>query len=97
MPAIPPKTDISGIVHAAADLIDAAFKRGVKHGRYLEQQEQPKIVRCKNCVKRGTRNCRMFYEELCSYDEYDMDWIDHDMTVDDGFCHEGKRFDEMEG
>ena len=40
MPAIPPKTNLDGIVHSAAELIDAAFKRGVKHGRYLEQQEQ---------------------------------------------------------
>ena len=33
-----PKTDISGLVKCARDLFDAAFKKGVKHGRYLEQQ-----------------------------------------------------------
>lgn len=90
MPAIPPKTDLSGILHGVSDLIHAAFERGVKRGRYLEQQERPKIVRCKNCMKRGTLSCRMFYEEYCVYDEWDGEWIGHDRTVDEGFCHEGK-------
>lgn len=40
MPAIPPKTNIDGLQQCAADLIEGAFSRGVKYGRYLEQQEQ---------------------------------------------------------
>ena len=40
MAAIPPKTNIDGLQKSANDLIYAAFARGVKHGRYLEQQER---------------------------------------------------------
>lgn len=45
MSATVPKTDLSGIRYAAGDLIEAAFKRGVKHGRYLEQQQYQTITK----------------------------------------------------
>jgi hypothetical protein len=51
------------------------------------------VVRCKDCWKRGGHQCPMFYEELVSYDEFDSDWIDHDSTIDYGFCHCGARMD----
>ena len=40
MPAIPPNIDLSGITRNVTDHINAAFKRGVSYGRYLEQQNR---------------------------------------------------------
>ena len=40
MSAIPPKTSIEGLARSAEDLLQSAFNRGVKYGRYLEQQER---------------------------------------------------------
>ena len=53
------------------------------------------VVRCKDCWKRGGYQCPMFYEELVSYDEWVSDWIEHDKTTDDGFCHCGERIGEL--
>ena len=36
---IPPKKSLAGLVKGAEDIIQCAFDRGVKNGRYLEQQE----------------------------------------------------------
>lgn len=40
MAATKPNTNLCGIISSANALINAAFDRGVKHGRYLEQQER---------------------------------------------------------
>lgn len=37
---IPPKKSLAGLVKGAEDIIQCAFNRGVKYGRYLEQQER---------------------------------------------------------
>lgn len=39
MTAIPPKTNIDGLMTAAEDLIRGAFRKGMKQGRYEQQQE----------------------------------------------------------
>lgn len=39
MAAIPPKTNIDGLIAAATDLIRGAFRKGEKQGRYDQQQE----------------------------------------------------------
>ena len=39
MAAIPPKTNVDGLIAAAADLIRGAFRKGEKQGRYDQQQE----------------------------------------------------------
>lgn len=51
------------------------------------------VVRCKDCWKRGGYHCPMFYEELMSYDEDRSEWLEHDQTENDGFCHLGARMD----
>lgn len=40
MAAIPPNTNLEGFKKSMIDGIDGAFKKGVKYGRYLAQQEQ---------------------------------------------------------
>lgn len=40
MAAIPPNTYLEGFKKSMCDGIDGAFKKGVKCGRYLEQQER---------------------------------------------------------
>lgn len=42
------------------------------------------VVRCRDCRKRYTMNCTMYYE--CSQCGGQWDW-----TTDNGFCHEGQR------
>ena len=52
------------------------------------------LIRCKDCMHRGDGlECPMCHDEY--YDDDDGgDWVTHDRTVDDGFCHEGKRWEE---
>ena len=53
------------------------------------------VVRCKDCIHRQTDECLMYYEEWYEIDEgdgyADTDFIIHDYTRDDGFCHHGER------
>ena len=53
------------------------------------------LVRCKDCKHRDTDECLMYYEEWYEIDEgggyADTDFIIHDYTRDDGFCHHGER------
>jgi len=52
------------------------------------------VVRCKDCAKHGGYHCPMFFEEQTyNYDD-GYDWIDHDNTTDDGFCHCGIRLED---
>lgn len=52
------------------------------------------VVRCKECKHRGCDACPMCFD----YDEYDEDFGCEfrviDRTVDDGFCHKGKKEEE---
>ena len=56
-----------------------------------------KVVRCKDCKHRGDDvHCPMCFEELreWDYDGYrETDFVLHDRTTDDGFCHNGERKD----
>lgn len=47
------------------------------------------VVRCRNCIHRGTWECPMNQYDY-SLDEY------YDMTDDEGFCHLGERDEEAE-
>ncbi len=49
MAAIPPNSNLEGFIKSMADGVEGAFKKGVKYGRYLEQQECPRPIRCKRC------------------------------------------------
>ena len=57
--------------------------------------ESLNIVTCKDCKHRQTDECLMYYEEWYEIDEgdgyVDTDFIIHDYTRDDGFCHHGER------
>lgn len=48
MAAIPPNINLEGFKKSMCDGIDGVFNKGVKHGRYLEQQEHP-LIRCNKC------------------------------------------------
>lgn len=52
------------------------------------------VVRCKDCYKRNDPcSCPMCYDEWF-YDEDDgNDFVRHDETEDDGFCHLGEMID----
>ena len=56
---------------------------------------QGELVRCKDCKHRDTDECLMYYEEWYEIDEgdgyADTDFIIHDYTKDNGFCHHGER------
>lgn len=43
MAAIPPNTYLEGFKKSMCDGIDGAFKKGVKHGRYLALQEYTRL------------------------------------------------------
>lgn len=62
------------------------IRKSAKHFRPVES-----IVRCAECVHRGTTACMMYHE-------YWMDGYDEpcysDYTHDDGFCHGGERGSE---
>lgn len=54
------------------------------------------VVYCEYCKHRKTTECPMYYEEYidCHDDGYhDFDYVAHDNTKDDGFCHLGELAD----
>ena len=54
------------------------------------------VVRCKECKRRKTDKCPMYYEEDIEWDDdgyIEMDTIFHDNTTDDSFCSYGERSD----
>ena len=61
--------------------------------RKLKDLEQS-IVRCKECVHRLEYECPMYYVEEIPWDDdgyTEWDYVVHDNTCDEGFCHKGKR------
>ena len=57
----------------------------------METVDAVPVVRCKECVLRGSDYCPMCHDEY-TYDEDDGgDYYTVDNTDDDGFCHIGKR------
>ena len=55
-----------------------------KRVQELEAANVAPVVRCKECRKRYTEDCSMYYE--CSQCGGQWDW-----TTDDGFCDRGER------
>lgn len=49
------------------------------------------VVRCKECSKRKTNRCPMYFEEFEAVDSYDGYWFGNDQTKDDGFCQCGEK------
>lgn len=56
------------------------------------------VIRCKDCkYRRNEIECPMCFEEEKEWDDdgyTEVDWITHDRTQDDGFCHRGERKDK---
>lgn len=52
------------------------------------------IVRCKECIHRMEYECPMYYVEEIPWDDdgyTEWDYVVHDNTCDEGFCHKGER------
>lgn len=48
-----------------------------------------KIILCKECALRGSKDCPMYFEEEIEYDDGDYieyDYVEHDNTQDDWYC-----------
>lgn len=76
----PNKAFVAGVVQAVKNQVLA-----------LSAVDAVPVVRCRECVFRGSDHCPMCHEE-CYYDEDDgNDWVTHDYTEDDGFCYCGER------
>lgn len=50
------------------------------------------VVRCRDCSKRKTNRCPMYFEEFEAVDSYDGYWFGNDQTKDDGFCQCGEKW-----
>lgn len=80
-------------------IIDKMLYKGAmtqkEHDKVMRKlQDIPAIVHCKECYRRATHECPMYYEEEVSWDEdgfTEIDFIPHDNTSDEGFCHLGER------
>jgi hypothetical protein len=70
-----------------------ADKRFVKAIMRAPTIDAVPVVRCRECIHRGTDNCPMIQEDYY-YDEDDgSDYVMRDYTEDNGFCHKGARMD----
>ena len=83
MAAIPPNTYLEGFKKSMCDGIDGAFNKGVKYGRYLEQQKHMLLIRCKKCEYGNPdpigREGILFCEEWERF------------TQSDGYCHKASK------
>ena len=63
--------------------------------RIIEQApvvDAVEVVRCCECIYRKNElYCPMCYEEYVHDENDGGDWVMHDRTKDQGFCHVGKR------
>ena len=88
MAAIPPNTYIDGFIKSMQDGVYGVFNKGVKYGRYLEQQEHP-LIRCNKCEFAIPDPRRR--EGILFCDEWER------FTRNDGYCHNAsKRIDSEE-
>ena len=64
-------------------------------GRMAIEALQIDLVQCKDCKHRETDDCPMYRIEWFSIDEgygdFEDDYIIHDYTTDNGYCHYGER------
>lgn len=71
------------------------FETLVSDLRGMKAADVAPVVRCRDCVNRQNAEvCPMCYEEEISWDDdgyMEMDYVLHDQTEPDGFCHCGER------
>ena len=78
---------------------DVAIKQLEEHGIPFGgiAPDVVKVVRCKDCKNRGEDViCPMCWEEMIEWDDdgyNEVDFVTHDYTTDNGFCHLGERTD----
>lgn len=76
---------------------DVAIKQLEEHGIPFcgIAPDVVKVVRCKDCKNRGEAViCPMCWEETIEWDDdgyTEIDFVTHDYTTDNGFCHMGER------
>lgn len=91
MSAIPPKTDLDGFIKSMAEGVEGAFKKGVKYGRYLEQQER--LAARPVCCER----CRAWGESpIPNYKETGWCNIMMNYTEPDFYCAFGSRLERKD-
>jgi len=65
------------------------------NGDYQWSDNHGELIRCEECKNRYTLDCPMYFEEWIQIDDsddyIDTDYIVHDQTTDDGYCHRGER------
>ena len=66
MAATQPNTNYDGILHSIRDSIDAVYRKGIKQGRYLEQQERRKAewISVEDRLPKKDRACLVFVDFL---------------------------------
>lgn len=67
--------------------------------RNVPEVEAEPVVRCKECKYRGDYGCPMYYEETVEWDDdgyHEFEVVEHDHTLDDGFCDRGAKMDGKE-
>lgn len=53
-----------------------------------EAVDAVQVVRCKDCIFRGTSSCTRVESE---WDDISEQWVHDDYTTDNGYCDEGQR------
>lgn len=84
--------DVSTILSKWHDLLKARWPNfPCQTFTMFMHNNSQELVRCRECVLRGSDYCPMCHDEY-TYDEDDGgDYYTVDNTDDDGFCHKGKR------
>lgn len=83
--------------YIAREVAIAAFSKALKDIATSPVEDLVPVIRCKDCIRRGTLDCSMYYEEEVSWEEdgyVEVDYFPHDVTSDDGFCNLGEREQE---
>jgi hypothetical protein len=82
---------LGGTMNPADWGIQNVLQSVMDHINEAEDIDAVPVVRCWECVLRGSDYCPMCHDEY-TYDEDDGgDYYTVDNTDDDGFCHIGKR------
>lgn len=70
-----------------------ADKRFVKAIMQAPTIDAVPVVRCRECIHRGTYECPTTQEDYYYDDDDGSDYVMRDYTEDDGFCHKGEKMD----
>lgn len=75
-------------------IIEEINRALLKNGN-RKTEEFVRVIHCKDCINRCTLHCPMYFEEVSEFDDGGgnmmNDYIEHDHTIDYGFCDRGER------